>query len=156
MLEPQALWSGLGLGLLSPKVSLPIFIHHMWIGGHSCPFHLSVPHCTSLPISWSLPLLSVWMNVASWNPWLSDFYTVWFSDSYRCSLFGDLLVILVVAQGDKACLAYASILTGSLPFKFSLEIFLYSHSLFKRKNKSILSFFILRIKKPKKPSVPFW
>ena len=27
--EPWAVWSGLGLGSLAPKVSLPIFIHHM-------------------------------------------------------------------------------------------------------------------------------
>ena len=34
VLEPWAAESGLGLGLLPSKVSLPIFIHHMWIWDH--------------------------------------------------------------------------------------------------------------------------
>ena len=30
---------------------------------------------TALPISSSLPFLTIWMHVASFSPWLSDFYT---------------------------------------------------------------------------------
>ena len=47
--------SGLGLGLLTPKVSLPIFIHHTWIC--DCPFYhcLFVPHHLSTHLHNSAP-----------------------------------------------------------------------------------------------------
>ena len=57
----------LGLGFLIPKVSLLIFIHHVWVRDH--------PFCVSV----SPPLLPIWMNVTS-IPWLSDFHTAQFSD----------------------------------------------------------------------------
>ena len=86
-LEPQAVQSSLGLGLLDPKVSFLIFIHHMIMWDHLCLFcchHcLSVQYHVSLPlhpISISLPILPIWMNVASLNPWLQDFHTAQCSD----------------------------------------------------------------------------
>ena len=36
--------------------------------------------------------LSVWMDVSSLTPWLSDFHTVWFSSSSSCFLFLNLLL----------------------------------------------------------------
>ena len=43
--------------------------------------------CASPPASATLPLLPIWMSVASLNPWLSDFHTAQFSDSSGCYLF---------------------------------------------------------------------
>ena len=65
----------------------------------------SLPLCASPPISATLPLLPVWMSVASLNPWLWDFCTARFSDSCGHYLFWDRVVILsVVVGGGKACL----------------------------------------------------
>ena len=50
------------------------------------PLHATPHLCASLPISTIPPLLPVWMNVASSNPWLSDFHTARFSDSSGCYL----------------------------------------------------------------------
>ena len=99
--------TGLGLGSLAPKVSLLIFTHHTWMWHCPCPIcsHLSVPHLISSPLPHLRPLLRVWMNVASLNPWLLNLHTVWFSDSSGCYLFWDLVVILfVVVQGGEECL----------------------------------------------------
>ena len=49
------------------------------------PLHATPCLLASLPISTSLPLHQ--MNVASLNPWLSDFHTAHFFDSSRCYLF---------------------------------------------------------------------
>ena len=40
-LEPWAEWSGVGLGSLTPEVSLPIFIYHRLVWDY--PFHVSTP-----------------------------------------------------------------------------------------------------------------
>ena len=46
------------------------------------------PHLLAfLPIPEPSPLLLVWTNVASLNPWLSDLHTVLFSDGFGCYLF---------------------------------------------------------------------
>ena len=125
-LELWAVKSDLGLGSLTPKVSLPIFIHHTWMWDHLCLFCpcrcLSAPHCVSLPlcpVSVSLSLLPYWINVASLSPWLSDLHTVWFSDSFECYLFWDLVVILfVVVQGGEMCIPM-------LPFWLDVFLYLY-------------------------------
>ena len=66
---------------------------------------VSLHHTTCLPVSVTLPLLPTWINVASLNPWLSDFHTALFSDGSGCYLFWNLVVILsMVAWGGKACL----------------------------------------------------
>ena len=78
---------------------------------------LSAPHYVSLPLcpcSTSLPLLPVWMNVASLNPWLLDFHTVLFSDCSGCYLLGNLVVICFCGCMKRQSMStYASILTGS-------------------------------------------
>ena len=59
-----------------------------------CGTTWSASHCLTLPIL-QLPLsalLSVWMNVSSSTPWLSDFHTVQFSGSSGCFLFLNLLL----------------------------------------------------------------
>ena len=64
----------LGLGSFSPKVSLPSILRPAAAFPH---------HAASLPISATLRLLPVWMNVSSLNPWLSDFHAALFSDISR-------------------------------------------------------------------------
>ena len=60
---------------------------------------------TFLCISMSLPLLLVWMNRTSLNPWLLDCHTAWFSDDSFWYLFCSLVVIFaVVVQGVMLCL----------------------------------------------------
>ena len=103
---------GLGLVFLTPEVSLLIFITTCECGTF-CSFpdtsslrHTLLCFCTFLPVSTNPPFLPIWMNVASLNPWLSDFHTAHFFDSSRCYLFWDLVVILsMVAWGGKACLS---------------------------------------------------
>ena len=70
------------------------------------PLHLlSAPHHTSLPASTSLPLLPMWMNVASLNPCLSDFHMVQYSDRSGCFLFLNLLLsFFFVLWGGTVCL----------------------------------------------------
>ena len=72
-LEPWAVQSGLGLGLLAPQVSFPICICHTAIVGAPIlpplpPLRFTLHLLTSLPVSVSLPLPPVWMNVTSLNP----------------------------------------------------------------------------------------
>ena len=60
-LEPWAVGSGVRLGLLAPKISLPVFyLPYMDVG---------TTHFMSLP------LLPVWMDVVSLIPQLSDFHS---------------------------------------------------------------------------------
>ena len=110
VLESWAVCSGLGLGLLAPKVSLPIFIHHMWMWVVFSTATISITlHLQAFqPISVTLLPLPVWVNVASLNPWLSDFHTAQFSWQFWM-LFWDLVVILsMVAQGGQAHLPMPS------------------------------------------------
>ena len=66
------------------------------------------PFCATpppLPLHGSvhLPLLPIWMNVASLNPWL--LYQAQFSDNSGWYLFCSLVVFLtIVVRGGKACL----------------------------------------------------
>ena len=56
-------------------------------------FHQPQPcHKSSPPHGPSPPLLLAWMNVFSLIPWLSDFHTIWFSDSSGYLLFLNLLL----------------------------------------------------------------
>ena len=93
-LKPWAVWSGLGLVLLAPKVSLLTFIHHtgMWdrlcLFQHNCSLSASQGVSSPLhPVPVSPLPLPIWRVVASLNPWLSDFHIVRFSDSSECYLF---------------------------------------------------------------------
>ena len=109
VLEPWAVQAGLGQGSLAPKVSLSNFIptRECAITHFTALLPLHTISCLliSLPISVTLPLLPVWVNVVSLNPWLSNFHTAWFSDSSGCYLFWDIVVILSVAErGGKVCL----------------------------------------------------
>ena len=59
-LGPWAGWSGLGLGPLTPEVSLPFFIHHMWVWDQPFPSPRLSRHSLSPHLSMSWPLLPVW------------------------------------------------------------------------------------------------
>ena len=68
-------WSGVGIAhfqdippICSIATAAAAFLHHT----------------THLLISVTPPLLPVWMNVSSLNPWLSDFHTAPFSDGSGC------------------------------------------------------------------------
>ena len=111
-------WSCVGLVSLAPKVSLPIFIHYMWMC--DCPFHVSVSprSCAST----SLPVLPVWMNVTfeiphSWTSIQLNFLMI-LDDSYFCC---------GCAKGQ-AEFTYTSFLARSLTFcgKFYLMLLLFS------------------------------
>ena len=49
----------------------------------------------------SPPLLSIWMNVSSLSPWLSNFHTVQFSGSSGCFLFLNLLSFFWLCEEAK-------------------------------------------------------
>ena len=80
-----------------PQLFLPVYAHAK-VGLPSPPAAtLPCPVLQPLPCQeWSphsclsLPLLQVWMNVSSLNPWLSNFHTVWFFVSSGCFLFLNL------------------------------------------------------------------
>ena len=56
----------------------------------------------SEPFPTSLHLYPIWMNVASFNPWLLEFRIAWFSEESGWYLFCSLVVIFaVVMQGVK-------------------------------------------------------
>ena len=67
----------------------------------SATCHLAVsplcPGCSSVPI------LSVWMNVSSLTPWLSDFHTVRFSVCPGCFLFLNLLLSFLWLCEEAQC-----------------------------------------------------
>ena len=60
--------------------------HLNWSSSHRIAVSTFHPGCPCPP------LLPVWMDVSSLTPWLSDFYTVWFSGSSGCFLFLNLLL----------------------------------------------------------------
>ena len=72
----------------------------------------ATPHKSSLTGCPAPPLLSVWMNVSSLSPWLSDFHVVQFSVSSGCFLFLNCCCPLLVVRGGSVS-TYASILAGS-------------------------------------------
>ena len=90
-----AVWPGVGIACAQsippdsypPRVNVGQFI--LLPPLHATPY----PLC---PDSLALPLLPVWMNVASLNPWLLDFHTVRFSGSSECFLFGLVVILLMV------------------------------------------------------------
>ena len=101
-------WPEAGIAL-SKGIPPDFYPPHMNVG---LPVPLLLPPlctipclCASPPASMTLPILPVWMNVASLNPWLLDFNTACFSDSSGCYLFWDIVVILfVIAWEGEACL----------------------------------------------------
>ena len=69
------------------------------------PHHTKLHLCTSPPVFKSPSLRLIWKNLDFLYPWLSDFYTVRFSDGSGFYLFWSLLVIFsAVTKERKACL----------------------------------------------------
>ena len=69
-----------------------------------CPPQSSRPHLAMSPLHPgcpSPPLLSIWMNVSSLSPWLSNFHTVQFSGSSGCFLFLNLLSFFWLCEEAK-------------------------------------------------------
>ena len=91
------------------------YLPHMNVGPHFLMLLCTAPRlCASSPVSMDLPLLPVWMNVASFNPWLSEFHTAWFSDYSGWYLFCGLVVIFFCSCVRRwSVFTYASILTGN-------------------------------------------
>ena len=89
-----AVWPGAGIAC-SQGIPPDFYLPHMNVGlpVPQLPLPLcSTPHLlASVPISTTLPLLPAWVNVASLNPWLSDFHIIWFSDGSGCYLFWGLV-----------------------------------------------------------------
>ena len=104
---------------LAPQLFLPVYLQAN-VGSFALPAAASlapVLHpplcCKSSPLGCpSPPLLPVWIKASFLTPWLSDFHTVWFSDSSGNFCFKFVVVFLVV-WGGKVYLPYASILAGS-------------------------------------------
>ena len=101
------LWPGVGM-TCSQGIPPDVYPPRVIVG---LPFLPPLPLCTtpclllSTPFSLSPSFLSIWMNVASLYPWLSDFHTARFFDYCRCYLFWDLVVILsMVAREGETCL----------------------------------------------------
>ena len=86
-----AMWSGAGIthSLGIPPDFYPPCVS---VGPHILQLPLLLPLCTIphhlVPGSPTLPLLPVWINMASLHPWLLDLHTVRFSGSSECLLFG--------------------------------------------------------------------
>ena len=112
------MWSGLRLRLLTPKVTLLIFIHHIWMWDCPCPF---CHHCLSAPwllaflphLCISAPLTHLddcgfFKSLDAGLPHSSIFWQFWV-------LFVlSLIVIPFCGCTRRLCVStYASILTGS-------------------------------------------
>ena len=105
-LEP---WAGVGLGFLAPEVSLPIFIHHMWVW--DCPFCISESLCVSMSLSppTCLDECDFFNSLVAGLPHSLIFWWFWvtivlqFSCNFCCG-----------CARRRAVFTYASILTGSL------------------------------------------
>ena len=82
------------------------YLPHVDVGPPSVPWLCASPCCASPHVTASPPLLPIWINVASLNPWLLDFHTVWFSYDSGWYLFYSLVVFfVVVVRGSKVCLS---------------------------------------------------
>ena len=119
VLKPWAMWSGLGLGLRPPKVSLPIFIPHSWMWDHlfnqlptrpPCHHHLATtatppPHhilFSQLPISAPPTLLDehcFFNSLVVGLPYSSIFWQFWVFFVLRL-----VVNLLMIVQGNKAYL----------------------------------------------------
>ena len=86
---------------------MPATASPTWSSSHCLAAHPLHPSCLSPP------LLPVWMNVSSLTPWLSDFYTVWFSGSSGCFLFLICYCPFGCARRQSVS-TYTSILAASL------------------------------------------
>ena len=67
-LDPWAVWSGLGLGWLTPKVSLLIFTQYIWMWNHPfcCRHHHPAPHHVSRPPHPPLRLRPSYLSRGMW------------------------------------------------------------------------------------------
>ena len=89
----------------------------------SFPIQPALPHsCGLLPCRTSsllgfplLPLLPVWMNVSSLNPWLSDFHAVRVSGSSGCFCFSICCCPSFGCVRKQSISTYTSILDRSQP-----------------------------------------
>ena len=101
VLEPWAVWPGLGLGSLAPD-----FIHYMWMW--DCLFH-QPPHCchTASSLPW-LPISTPPTCLDEYGffkflvvglPYSSIFWQFWAFFVLRL-----VVILLMVVQGGKACL----------------------------------------------------
>ena len=78
-------WLGAGISH-SQGIPTDLFTTHKC--GTICSTTATSQHHTVSPcISVTPPLLPIWMNVASLNPWLLDFHIAQCSDSHACYLF---------------------------------------------------------------------
>ena len=93
ILETCVVWS-----VSLPGCSSWFMLTQMW--DHQPP----LCHASSLPGCPSPPLLSVWMNVSSLTPWLSNFHTVRFSRSSGCFLFLNLLLSFAWLWEEAKCI----------------------------------------------------
>ena len=95
-------WSGAGISC-SQDIPPDFYPSYINVGPPVPPLlHDTLHLFTPLHAPTSLPLLHIWMNVASLNPWLLDFRTAQFSDESGSYLFSSLVVIFaVVVQGGE-------------------------------------------------------
>ena len=122
--QPLPCWpaAALHIPLHNPT---PCWVHQPPAASHQPPatscFLARSPLCPGCP---SPPLLPVWMNVSSLSPWLSDFYTVWFSVSSCWFLFLNCCCPTFGFVRRHGMSTYASILAGSPKRLIFKEIFL--------------------------------
>ena len=80
---------------LAPQLFLLAYLHAN-VGSLGLP---ALPCLDSLHLQCpSPPLLPFWMNVSSLTPWLSDFHAVWFSGTFGCFMFLNLLSFLLCEE----------------------------------------------------------
>ena len=122
VLETWTMLSGLGLGSLTPQVTLLVFIYHMWKWDH--PFHLCcrLLCLTTSPILHLCPLTYLdgygyFKSLVVGLPYSSIFWQFWvlfvlrFSCNYLCG-----------CTRRESMSTYASILTGSCTHIFNLKL----------------------------------
>ena len=103
---------------LTPQLFLSVYPHankRLSWSANCCSHHLAM--CPLCPDCLSWLLLSVWMNVPSLTPWLSDFHTVQFSGSSGCFLFQNLLLSFFWLCKEAQCI-YLCLHLGWPNFKF--------------------------------------
>ena len=92
-----AVWPGAGIAH-SQDIPPNLYPPHRYVGPPVPPSPICTTPCFCIPppMPVTTPPPPVWMNVASLNPCLSDFYTALFSDGSGHYLFWGLVVILSV------------------------------------------------------------
>ena len=94
--------------------SPPVSVSHPWYASCHLAAHHPCPDCESLS------LLSVWMNVSSLTPWLSDFHTVESGSTSGGLLFSIGCYPSFPLQGSNT-VSYTSSLAGTHKLTFSSE-----------------------------------